>query len=282
MTSRAIEDEQIRVGHGTVELAVSRWGDEGPAMVLLHPGVGDRRIWRWCAPAWAESGFRVVAHDRRGFGDTVYDPSVHDDVDDRAAVMDAASATPAIVVGNSRGGELAVEFARRHPERVAALVLIAPFLHGYDLASWEACDAEEALDDRIAAASETGDLDEVNRLELHYWLDGVEQPEGRVQGEARTLMADMNGRALRAPSPGDTPDRPDLWAGAAELDHPTLVVVGDLDLPGLRRLARELATSMRHARFAEIAGAAHCPSLDQPDALTALVASFARDVGLAG
>ena len=68
------------------ELAVTTWGTTGPAVVALHPGVGDRRIWQWCAPVWAEAGLRVVAYDRRGFGETVYVAEPHDDLADLLAV----------------------------------------------------------------------------------------------------------------------------------------------------------------------------------------------------
>jgi pimeloyl-ACP methyl ester carboxylesterase len=278
MTTHGDDGGRMTVEVGSARLAVARWGDAGPAMVLLHPGVGDRRIWRWCAPRWAAAGTRVIAHDRRAFGDTEYVAEPHDDVDDLVAVCDATAASPAVVVGNSRGGELALEYALRQPDRVTALVLIAPFVNGYDLDLWEASEGEDALDARIAAASQAGDLDEVNRLELHYWLDGADQPEGRVQGDARTLMDDMNGRALRAESPGETPSRPDVWSRLGEITCPTLVLVGEHDLPGLVRHGRELAGALPSAEFAVIAGAAHCPSLDQPDALTAAVLRFVSEV----
>jgi pimeloyl-ACP methyl ester carboxylesterase len=282
MTTRTNDGERSTVERGSARIAVSRWGDTGSSMVLLHPGVGDRRAWRWCAPSWAGAGFRVIAPDRRGFGDTEYQPEPHDDVDDLVAVCDATAADPATVVGNSRGGEIALEYALRCPERVTALVLIAPFVNGYDLDGWEASEGEEALDERIAAASEAGDLDEVNRLELHYWLDGADQAEGRVRGDARALMDEMNGRALRASPPGDTPARTDLWSRLGEIACPALVLVGEYDLPGLVRHARELADVIPTAEFEVIAGAAHCPSLDQPDALTATILRFARSVSVLG
>ena len=163
----------------------------------MHPGVGDRRIWQWCAPVWGEAGHRVVAYDRRGFGETVYVAEPHDDLDDLLAVTAATDARPAVVVGNSRGGGLALDLALAHPDHVTALVLIAPSPSGYPSDDWKEIDAETEQDASIERAEEAGDLDEVNRLEVRYWLDGVEQAEGRVQGPPRALMLDMNGRGAR-------------------------------------------------------------------------------------
>ena len=110
--------------------------------MALHPGVGDRRIWQWCAPVWAEAGLRVVAYDRRGFGDTVYEAEPHDDLADLLAVTAATDARPAVVVGNSRGGGLALDLALAHPDHVTALVLIAPSPSGYPSDEWNVVAAE--------------------------------------------------------------------------------------------------------------------------------------------
>jgi pimeloyl-ACP methyl ester carboxylesterase len=134
--------------------------------------------------------------------------------------------------------------------------------------------AEAVLDERIEAADDAGDLDLVNRLEVHCWLDGVDQPEGRVAGEARELMADMNGRALRAAPVGPDADRPDTWPRLSEISVPVLVVCGEYDLDGCRQLCDELADAVPGARGITIPGAAHCPQLDRPEALNEVVLDF--------
>ena len=268
----------FHVDNGQARLAVYGWGDAGPPIVALHPGVGDSRIWQWCAPVWADAGHRVIAHDRRGFGDTRYEPEPHDDVDDLLAVTAAAGAQPAVLVGNSRGGGVALDYALAHPDLVTALVLIAPSVTGYDDSNWPTSPGEAALDELIAAADESGDLDAVNRLELHYWLDGVEQAEGRVDGPVRDLMASMNGRALRARPPGQAVGHPANWGQLSRLRCPVLVAVGEHDLAGLAEQCRALADALPAGQFAVISGAAHCPALDQPDAVNELVLGFLRSL----
>jgi pimeloyl-ACP methyl ester carboxylesterase len=272
--------ETIVVDSGSAHLAVSIWGGgDGRAVVALHPGVADRRSWQWCAPMWAAAGCRVVAYDRRGFGDTQYASEPHDDLADLLAVTGAADARPAVLVGNSQGGAIAVDHALAHPSDVAALVLIAPSPTGYDEGRWPTMTAEALLDAQIEAAEAAGDLEAVNRLEVRYWLDGVDQPDGRVSGEPRRLMAAMNGRALGAAPIGDTADRAPAWPRLAELTMPVLVACGEHDLDGCKQICDELAAAVPDGRRVDLSASAHCPQLDQPAALGAVVLEFLDALG---
>ena len=259
-------------------LHVSVWGASGPPILALHPGVGDSRIWQWCAPSWSEAGHRVIACDRRGFGETESVEEDHDDLADLLAVTQATGSRPAVVIGNSRGGGLALDLALAHPDHVTGLVLIAPSVTGYDYTDWPTSPNEAAQDELIAAAEAAGDLDLVNRLEVRYWLDGIDQPEGRVAGPARELMLDMNGRALRANPIGKRASHADTWSRLGELALPVLIIVGEHDLQGIRRQCAEIAEAIPSARLITVADAAHCPSLDQPERLATAVLDFLREV----
>lgn len=63
--------------------------------------------------------------------------------------------------------------------------------------------------ERIEVAENAADLDTVNRLEAHLWIDGPATQEGRVGGAARPLFLDMNNRALRSGDVGEVTDRVD-------------------------------------------------------------------------
>ncbi len=266
---------QFEVEAGSAALAVTQWGDGDSTIVALHPGVGDSRIWTWCAPQWADAGHRVIAYDRRGFGRTTCEIEPYDDRADLLAVLDATSTDSAVLVGNSNGGGLALDVAIAHPQRVRSLILLAPSVGGDDYSTWVEVPAEIEQDAQIEAAQERGDFDEVNRLELRYWLDGVEQPEGRVAGAPRDLMHEMNGFALRAPAVGDVIERPDAWRSLADVEAPTLVVLGALDLPGFGPLCDSLVAGLGNARLHIMADSAHCPALDAPDELNRIVVGFA-------
>ena len=94
-----------------VRLAVREWGEAPPSIVALHPGVGDLRSWVTCAELWARAGHHVVAYDRRGFGETRCDPGPHRDTDDLDLILRHRTEGPVTLVGTSRGGGLALDFA---------------------------------------------------------------------------------------------------------------------------------------------------------------------------
>jgi pimeloyl-ACP methyl ester carboxylesterase len=259
------------VQSGSAELFVRVWGIEGPPIVALHPGVGDSRIWQWCAPRWVEAGYRVVAHDRRGFGETRYASGSYSDVDDLRMVTAACNARPAVIIGNSMGGRVALDLAVRHPTEVASLVLIAPAPSGYPVDWWVSTDAELEIDSMVDIAEKAGDLDEVNRLEAWHWLDGAGQPEGRVSGAARDLFLAMNRVALDAAPAGDLEAAPPSWPDIGRLDAAISMIVGEHDEIGFSVMAERFAEVAPGSRVVIMDGTAHCPSLDRPDALAELV-----------
>lgn len=257
---------------GSAHLAVSVQG-AGTPILTLHAGVCDRRSWQWCVPSWAAAGYRAVGYDRRGFGDTRYEAEPYDSLADLRAVTAATDARPAYVVGNSMGGTLAIDLALAHPDEVLALVLIGSLASGAPNEAWHQSPLEAAAEAEISAAA-AGDLDRLNELEVHYWLDGPTQPEGRVSGAPRDLMLEMNGLALTLPSPGDDADRPDTWSRLSQVSVPTLLIVGEHDETGLLPMTEMMAAAIPDARLQRLDGAAHCPMLDQPAALSSMVLDF--------
>lgn len=179
------------------------------------------------------------------------------------------------LVGSSAGGAIALEAALRAPDRVAGLVLLAPAVSGAP--AGPADPDVTRLQSAIEAADQSGDTDEVNRLELWLWLDGPKQPEGRVQGDARRLVAEMNHLALMNESAGVEPAGPyPVWPRLGDIEQPALVLCGVLDLPSLKERSRNLAAAMGVATFAEIEGVAHLPQVEQPEEVARLIAEVVR------
>jgi pimeloyl-ACP methyl ester carboxylesterase len=216
-----------------------------------------------------------VAYDQRGFGATTYEPEGHDPVVDLLAVLDACAFERPVLVGNSRGGQIALDFTLVHPDRVGALVLLAPAVSGAPRATPSALRPDEsAFWETLEAAEAAGDLDALNRGELRLWLDGLAAPEGRVGGEARRLALEMNALALSAGSTGHEVQPRDAWTRLGDVACPVLLVVGDLDMSHMQTRCRELAARIPGAQLRIMEGAAHLPALEQPEAVAALVRTF--------
>jgi len=110
--------------HG-VRLAVHEWGDAtAPPLLLAHGGFDFARTYDVFAPLLAEAGWRVVAWDQRGHGDSEHAPmySWQADLRDALAVVDSVTDEPMPVVGHSKGGAVMVQFATALPHRLRALV----------------------------------------------------------------------------------------------------------------------------------------------------------------
>lgn len=253
------------------------WWDEGGGpglpLALLHAGVADSRMWHSTVAAFAHER-RVLRHDRRGFGETlVYEPCSYAQVDDLLAVLDAAGTNRALLVGCSQGGRIALDTALAHPDRVAALALVAPAVSGAPEPQ-AVSPSIQALFEAYEAADAAGDLDALNAFEARVWLDGPLAEAGRIGGEARRLFLEMNGRALRAGDSGQAIDAPSAWDRLEQVAVPTLVLWGTLDFPHLAERCEQLVARIPGAQGSAIEGSAHLPSLDAPEALDVRLRSF--------
>jgi pimeloyl-ACP methyl ester carboxylesterase len=249
---------------------------KGPALVFLHAGVADKRMWRDQMAAFANR-FRVVAYDRRGFGESRYEAETFSHMRDLRAVLDGLGIERACLVGCSQGGRFAVDFALAYPTRVSRLVLVAPAIGGAPQPKELPPDIETLLE-QAEQAEDQKHYDLVNRIEAHMWLDGPRAPEGRVQGSARDLFLRMNIIPLKSPSPGKDSAATDSFKRLKEIATPTLLIWGDLDFPHLQERCALLCKRIKGAQSAMMPGTAHLPNLEQSKQFNALLQEFLKDV----
>ena len=98
---------------------------DGPALVLLHAGIADRRMWAEHLEPLAVAGRRVIAVDLPGFGEAVQEAGPVAHWEDVAETMDELGVERAALVGSSFGAAVALRVAAVHPQRVSALILAA-------------------------------------------------------------------------------------------------------------------------------------------------------------
>jgi pimeloyl-ACP methyl ester carboxylesterase len=116
----AVDHGTVDVGGAQIYYAIYGAGDP---VILLHGGLGNSDHWSNQVPALAEK-FQVIAIDSRGQGRSTRTrarPSYQTMADDVIAVMDQLKLAKVALVGWSDGGEIALEIAIKHPERVAKL-----------------------------------------------------------------------------------------------------------------------------------------------------------------
>lgn len=241
----------------------------GPAVLLVHEGVADRRMWRGQVPVLARD-HRVVAVDLRGFGDTPLSSGPFSHVEDLREVLDELGIERAAVVGGSFGAKVALGFAVTYPERVERLVLCPPVLPGREWSErvrrgWQ--EEEEAY--------EAGDLDRAAEVNVELWVDGPNRGPDEVDPEVRDLARTMQRRAYELPEPDPPPEpAPDPDVRLADVSMPTLVVVGDEDVEDFLAMADAAAAGIPGAQKVVVEGAAHVIALEKPQEFNAALLAF--------
>jgi len=242
----------------------------GFPLLLIHAGIADSRMWEPQAQAFA-GDFDMVRPDLRGFGDSELPPVPYSMRADLVGLLDHLGVDRAHVVGCSMGGTVAIDLALEYPTRVARLVLVGSGVSGSNLG-----EADSALFADVEAADKAGDMDAVNRAEVRLWVDGPRRPEGSAPAAVRDLVLDMNGRSLHrdwSSAPHQKLDPPAIGR-LREIAAPTLVIVGDEDLPHAAANAEVITSKIPGSRTVVIKGAAHLPSLERPDAFNRVLQDF--------
>ena len=120
-------------------IAYTDTGGPGRPVVCV-PGIGEvKATWRFITPLLVQSGYRVIAMDVRGQGESsaTFSSYTADAIgSDVVALLDVLDLHGAIVVGNSMGAAVAVWAAAERPDRVAALTLIGPFVRDFPIGTF--------------------------------------------------------------------------------------------------------------------------------------------------
>jgi pimeloyl-ACP methyl ester carboxylesterase len=219
------------------------------------------------------AAYRVLCPDFRGFGGTPLPggdaPSLDEAADDLAAALDARGVTdPVVLAGLSMGGYVAMAFLRRHPGRVAALVLADTKATADPPA---AAANRERIAEEVVAAGSSAQLGE----ELLPKLLGSTTREtkplvvGRVRAMVETAPPGAVAWAQRAMAA-----RPDSTADLRAAGVPALVVVGAQDEITAVADAEAMVAALPDAQLVLLHDAGHLSSMEAPDAFNAAVLEF--------
>jgi len=246
---------------------------EGPPIMLVPPAGSTASTWGTLPRDLAGVG-RVIAYDRRGYtrsgGEIVHSAAEH--TRDVAALLDALDATPAVAVGTSAGGTIALDLAVRRPDLVRAVVVHE--------AAW-----------RALRHPDVSGLGTLARMQWLAW-------RGRYPDAAETLLrwvysyrdggsawdsfpepwrqtARENGRSVVADlkaSMGGYPRGQDL----AAITAPVVCTYGSRSRGYMRPLTRSLARAIPAASVREIDGTAHAVPFDAPGTFAHVISDAMR------
>jgi pimeloyl-ACP methyl ester carboxylesterase len=253
----------------------------GKPIVFSHAGIADARMWDDQFDAFA-AHYRVIRHDHRGMGRSTMAPGPFALREDIYGLMRFLGVERAVLVGCSMGGGAVLDCALAHPEAVGALVLVDAGMSGQQYTPEEEA-ADQALFAPVDAATERGDFDAANEMELKIWVDGPRRRPDQVNPAVREKVREMNLNAFRRAEEfkqgQSQPLQPAAAARLGEVRSPALVIVGDEDLPMVLRTAKLLAAGIPGAREAVIHDAAHLPNMEKPAEFNRLVQEFLTSAG---
>lgn len=243
----------------------SELGD-GSALLLLHAGIADRRMWDEQLEPLAAAGYRVVAPDLPGFGEAKTGPGPVAHWDDVLATMDALGIERAAVVGSSFGAQVALRVAALAPERVSSLLLFSvsavpePDPSPELLAVWDA--EEEAL--------AAGDREKAVEAVVSAWV----RPDAPKEIRDRIATMQRGNYELKTSAeevefaPDPLEEEPALLA---RIDCPVLLAAGEHDVVDFRNAVEELAAVLPQTTTALIPGCGHLAPLEAPEEFRRLV-----------
>jgi pimeloyl-ACP methyl ester carboxylesterase len=274
-------DRRITVAD-EVALHVRQWPGGKRPFLLVHGLSSNARLWDQVAERLVAAGHPVSAVDLRSHGDSDAPPAGYDTA--TAADDLAALGIPgAIVAGQSWGGNVAVEFAAKHPDLVAGLALVDGgwIALAEDFPSWEECAAalRPPKIDGLAASQLEGYI----RRGHPDWSDAAVAatlanlrtwPDGTL---TRRLPIDRHMQIVR--SMWDDPPQPYYPTIAAPV---LLISAIPTDLPGAqarRARLRSTADALREATIREYVGADHDLHAQHPDELAADLLGLAARIG---
>jgi pimeloyl-ACP methyl ester carboxylesterase len=255
-----------------ITVAFDDFGDSHNVVLLVHGHPFNRSMWRPQLAAIQQAGWRVVAPDLRGYGETSV-VSGKTPLDtfaaDLAALLDHLGIDDVVIVGLSMGGQIVMEFARQYPERVRGLVLAATFPQPE---TEEGRRNRNAMADRLLHEGMQTYADEVlPRMLAPRSINALPAVAEHVAAMMRATNPAGAAAALRGRA-----ERPSHEATLASLVVPALIVVGSEDTFTTRDDAERMRDLLTESELLWLEGVGHMPNLESSDAFNTALARFLK------
>jgi 3-oxoadipate enol-lactonase len=237
----------------------------GHPLVLIHGGQMDSRMWDEQFHLFSKT-YRVVRFDVRGYGKSPASKNVYASEDDLAALLKFLKMEKAYIVGLSLGGRIAIDFALAHPEMTDGIVPVAPGLSGFhfsdDPNEWNVLRAVQAGD--FAKAADYW-------LQSGYMAPAMENP--KIAPRLRQLSLENVHENLDNPLLETMPNPPGIDR-LPEIKAPTLILVGNRDVPDIHEICGLLRARIPGAKEIVIEGSGHVVNMEKPEEFNRAVLEF--------
>ncbi len=263
------KDRSFKVDPGYIDVDGGKlfyeMAGEGECIVLLHDGMVDREVWDEQFPVLAKN-HRVVRYDRRGYGKSSDPQAPYSHIEDLDRLFVQLRIDKAIIFGMSSGGGLAIDYALKYPGKVSALVLVGAVVGGYGYSPH--------MTNRGGHLKNPAELSDPQKMIKYFaWEDPYELYSENVKAKERVaqlLEANLHQAKAVALRPADRPAARFLF----EIIVPTLILVGEHDIPDVHAHAGVIEFGIPNARREIILKSGHLIPLEQPEAFNIAALRF--------
>ena len=262
----SIETGVAKFGQSEIYYEIAGSGE--PTVILLHGGMLDRRMWDEQFELLAKT-YRVLRYDADAHGNSILPPDAYWDSLNLRELLNGLGIERAVLVGLSLGGKTAIDLALENPERVEAIVAVSSGLSGYRFTS----DFYLEQKDVMIQAWKAGEFDVVVESFQRCWTDGPYRAPEDVDPEIREKVRSMARNGLEHAMEGRMIDPPAIDR-LGELELPMLVVVGELDMPGIREIADMVVAANPNAELVMVPDVAHMVNMEAPERFNELLLEY--------
>jgi 3-oxoadipate enol-lactonase len=237
----------------------------GPeAVLLIHDGIVHSEVWDGVWEAFCKE-FHTIRYDRRGYGRSTPTTKWYTETDDILALLRLLKIKRTCLVGSSHGGALAIDFTLEHPGLVEGLVLVGAIVDGYGYS--------DHFLDRVMHNEKPMEKSDVAGLVSNWTNDKYVLAAGHEA--ARKKLHDLLAANPQDLTHDDLARRsPSALPRLHEIHAPTLILVGDADIPDVHSHAGVIETGIPNARRVVISDAGHLMYLEKPEEFSRVVIGF--------
>ena len=245
-------------------------GTDSNIIVLLHDGLLDSRVWNEQIETFARY-HTVIRYDRRGYGRSEAPSRTFSDSEDLRHLFLFLGVRSAHLIGISNGGRAALDFTLEYPNMVDSLVLVGSSLGGHEFS--------EEVRNKVATIESAVRAEEIPKamrlwLEDPYWAPTI---GGNIPTRDRLMpILEESLLQLRSVSVGKFLIRlsPPAIERLSEIQVPTLVIIGERDLPDNQEIANLLHEGIHDSSKEIIEGAGHMVNIEKPQRFNGIVLNF--------
>lgn len=240
---------------------------EGDPLVLVHGFSLDRRMWDDQYRLFSQH-YHVIRYDLRGFGQSTLPQKAYRHVDDLNALLDHFNIARAHLMGLSLGGEVLLDFALTCPEMVRSLIVVDSVLGGF-VHSPEWVTSIHAISQQARQAGTTAALE----LWRSHPLFAPALEQSAVATRLNQMIMEYSGWHFVNRDPIQRLAPPAAQRLAA-ITTPTLIVLGERDLPDFHAIADTLSHHLLHSRNVVLPAVGHMANMEAPALFNKIVLNF--------